>query len=188
MKIIKTERLHIFHLSEINPSDMVYYFLKNQDHFAPTNPPLPEDFYTTPFWEERIKISLSEYSSDTAIRLVLTENDNPKTPIGTVNITQIFRGPFQAAFLGYGLDQNHQGKGYMLEALKAVIHYSFGQLNLHRLMANYLPENIRSAQLLKKLNFIVEGKAYNYLFINGEWRDHILTALTNPHWTSNKVL
>ena len=48
-------------------------------------------------------------------------------------------------------------------------------------MANYIPHNERSGRLLRRLGFMVEGYARDYLFINGAWRDHILTALTNPN-------
>jgi ribosomal-protein-alanine N-acetyltransferase len=49
-------------------------------------------------------------------------------------------------------------------------------------MANYLPENRRSARVLEKLGFRKEGEAKHYLYIDGKWRDHILTSLTNPDW------
>jgi ribosomal-protein-alanine N-acetyltransferase len=56
----------------------------------------------------------------------------------------------------------------------------FGELGFHRIMANYLPHNERSGRLLRRLGFVVEGYARDYLYIHGAWRDHILTALTNP--------
>ena len=49
-------------------------------------------------------------------------------------------------------------------------------------MAAYLPHNQRSANLLKRLGFVVEGYACDYLMINGQWQDHILTSLTNRNW------
>jgi ribosomal-protein-alanine N-acetyltransferase len=55
-------------------------------------------------------------------------------------------------------------------------------LNLHRVMANYLPENERSARLLARLGFCIEGQANAYLQIAGAWRDHILTSLVNAQW------
>lgn len=64
-------------------------------------------------------------------------------------------------------------------ALDALVAYAFGALGLHRVMANHLPDNERSAKLLARLGFEVEGLAKNYLFINGAWRDHVLTARTN---------
>jgi ribosomal-protein-alanine N-acetyltransferase len=46
-------------------------------------------------------------------------------------------------------------------------------------MANYLPTNERSARLLRRLGFVIEGSARDYLFVGGQFRDHVLTALTN---------
>ena len=70
----------------------------------------------------------------------------------------------------------------MAEALQAAINYVFQELNMHRVMANYIPENRRSGNVLKKLGFVVEGYAREYLFINGQWQDHVLTSLTNKAW------
>lgn len=66
----------------------------------------------------------------------------------------------------------------MHEALQAAISYIFDELYLHRIMANYMPHNVRSGHLLSR----VEGMAKNYLFINGAWRDHVLTTLINTNF------
>jgi ribosomal-protein-alanine N-acetyltransferase len=68
----------------------------------------------------------------------------------------------------------------MREALQATIEYVFDVMRLHRVQANYVPENRRSAALLEHLGFVREGLARDYLFINGAWRDHVLTARLNP--------
>jgi ribosomal-protein-alanine N-acetyltransferase len=52
-------------------------------------------------------------------------------------------------------------------------------------MANYMPHNRRSGNVLKRLGFVVEGYARDYLMINGKWEDHIFTSLINPHWRSH---
>ena len=63
-----------------------------------------------------------------------------------------------------------------------MVQYSFHDLNLHRVMANYVPENERSGKLLERLGFVREGVAREYLRIAGQWRDHVLTARINPDW------
>ena len=85
-----------------------------------------------------------------------------------------------AAWLGYNLDESEQGKGYMTEALTASIAYVFRVINVHRLNASYIPSNVKSARILRKLGFVVEGYARDFLFIDGKWRDHILAGIVNP--------
>jgi ribosomal-protein-alanine N-acetyltransferase len=68
----------------------------------------------------------------------------------------------------------------MTEALRAVCAHAFTQMGLHRIQANHLPENLRSAAVLQRLGFEVEGYARSFLLIDGRWRDHVLTALVAP--------
>ena len=100
--------------------------------------------------------------------------------MGSVGLTQIVRGPAQRCSLGYGLDAEAEGQGYMTEALRAVIAHAFETLKLHRVEASYMPTNERSGRVLRRLGFTVEGFARDYVCLNGRWQDHILTALSNP--------
>jgi ribosomal-protein-alanine N-acetyltransferase len=75
----------------------------------------------------------------------------------------------------------------MAEALRATNEFVFREMRLHRIMANYRPENVRSGKLLERLGFVREGLAKDYLFIDGAWRDHILTALVNPRFDTGWV-
>lgn len=124
-----------------------------------------------------------EYNEGRSIRFLLFLKDYPEGEIiGFCNFSQIFRGPFQACYLGYHIDKTFEGKGLMSEAVQKAIEYMFEKQTLHRIMANYMPSNERSARLLHKLGFVVEGYAEKYLLINGNWKDHILTSLTNQNW------
>jgi len=159
---------------------VVAFYTRNRAHLDPWSPPYPEGFFTEPFWRERLEAFHEEYRSGTAVRFVLVLRDDPlERVIGNANFTQITRGPFQACYLGYGIDCDAEGKGYMAEALGAAIRFMFDELKLHRIMANYVPTNERSGKLLRRLGFTVEGYARDYLFIDGAWRDHIMTSLTN---------
>jgi [ribosomal protein S5]-alanine N-acetyltransferase len=103
--------------------------------------------------------------------------------LGWISLSEIVRSVFQAAYLGYMLAENAQGHGYMTEGVRAVVSFAFDELLLHRIMANYMPHNERSAAVLRRLGFTIEGTAKNYLYLDGGWRDHVLTSLTNPHPT-----
>ncbi len=64
----------------------------------------------------------------------------------------------------------------MSEAIKAVVAYSFSKINLSRIEASTLPENVPSRGLLEKSGFKYEGVAQSYLQISGRWRTHVLYA------------
>ena len=118
----------------------------------------------------------------TARWVMLAPQSSGPEVVGTCNFTQIAKGPWRACVLGYQIARRHEGRGLMREALSATIDYAFRDMRLHRVMANYRPENARSARLLERLGFVREGFARDYLFIDGAWRDHVLTSKTNPEF------
>lgn len=93
--------------------------------------------------------------------------------IGKVKISSIVLGSFRNGIIGYSIDEKEQGNGYMKEAVKLAIEYAFNELDLHRIEASAMIDNIKSQRVLKSCNFKELGLNEKYLFINGEWRDHI---------------
>lgn len=159
---------------------MVAYFEKNRAHLSPWEPPFPGGMFTTSFWERRLLQNRDEYAAGKTMRLALFEKDRSGGPVlGHANFTQFVRGAFMACTLGYSLDEQAQGQGLMYEGLQVALRHVFDELKLHRVQANYMPINERSAKLLRRLGFRVEGYARDYIFINGAWRDHILSSLVN---------
>lgn len=132
--------------------------------------------------QKRLESWIKECEEGKSARFFIRPKEDLSKIIGFCNFTQIFYGSFQACYLGYKIDQEYEGKGLMFEALEASIRYVFEELGIHRIMANYMPINTRSAKLLHRLGFTVEGYARNYLLINGKWEDHILTALSVEQW------
>jgi ribosomal-protein-alanine N-acetyltransferase len=92
------------------------------------------------------------------------------------------RGAANFCNVGYSLAETAQSHGYMTEPFKASTEYIFQELNFHRIMANYMPHNRRSGNMLKKIGFVIEGYARDYILINSKWEDHVLTSLTNYNW------
>jgi [ribosomal protein S5]-alanine N-acetyltransferase len=165
------------------------FFARNRTHLLPWQPPEPEGLFTVEYWDRQIAAIHEGFDSGTSVRLWMWEKTNMDRMIGTIGFSQIFRGPFCSCTLGYQLDQQAEGRGMMFEALQVAIRYMFEQQQLHRIAANYRPENVRSGKLLARLGFRIEGFAKEYLFIDGAWRDHVLTSLTNdrfkPAWLGN---
>jgi ribosomal-protein-alanine N-acetyltransferase len=97
---------------------------------------------------------------------------------GVFTISQIFRGAFQSAYLGYYAHARHAHQGYMREAIAQVVDHAFGPLGLHRIEANIQPGNQPSIALARGAGFRLEGYSPRYLLIGGQWRDHERYALT----------
>jgi ribosomal-protein-alanine N-acetyltransferase len=177
---LTTERLVLRLPLAADATRVAAYFNANREHHGPWSPPRPEAFFTECFWAERLPLYLAEFARGEGVRFVLSTRADPDGEIvGDVNLSQICRGAFQACYLGYNLDHCYVGSGVMAEALTEVIRYAFEDLMLHRIQANYIPTNERSGRLLRRLGFTVEGYARDYLYIDGAWRDHVLTSLTN---------
>ena len=107
---------------------------------------------------------------------VYADRDAPAL-IGGVTLTNVRRGVTQAATLGYWLGAPYTGRGFMSDALSALIPFAFDVLRLHRIEAAVMPRNTPSVRLLDRLGFAREGVARRYLKIAGTWEDHIAFAL-----------
>lgn len=150
-------------------------------------PPVSEAYFTEGYWRERLAAWADEYRADRGARFVmqLRPRDGGEPPLdapllGSCSYTNFVRGAFHACHLGYQVGREYEGRGLMSEALRGCNAFVFGTLRMHRIMANFRPENDRSRALLQRLGFTEEGFAKDYLFIDGAWRDHVLTALVNP--------
>lgn len=133
------------------------------------------------------KKNLLEFKNGHSLQGYIFEKSNPTSVIGHISLSPILRGPAQFSFLGYGISLNKQNQGYMTEILEQTIQFAFNDLHLHRIMANHVPDNERSSRLLKRLGFTVEGYAKEHLHLNGQWQDHVLTALINPKWENMPI-
>jgi ribosomal-protein-alanine N-acetyltransferase len=106
---------------------------------------------------------------------------------GVFTVSQIVRGAFQSAFLGYYGCAAHARRGYMRSGIQLVLQHAFADLRLHRLEANIQPGNIPSLALARGAGFRLEGFSPRYLLIGGRWRDHERWAITSEEWKGRIV-
>lgn len=106
--------------------------------------------------------------------------------MGSIAISQIVRGFFRSAYLGYQIGEEFSGQGYMTEAIQLALRYAFVNLKLHRLEANIQPDNAASIALVKRAGFVCEGYSRRYLKICGRWRDHERWALLLEDWSKQR--
>lgn len=158
---------------------MAAYHRKNRAHLQPWEPARGADFFTESFWEFRLQFWEEQHRIGTAAYFISVDESDLQV-IATCSLTNVVGGAFKACNMGYSVSEDMQGKGAMTALLKHSIDIAFNDMGLHRIMANYMPRNTRSAAVLKRLGFVKEGLAKSYLLINDTWEDHVLTALVNP--------
>lgn len=94
--------------------------------------------------------------------------------VGRIALTNIARGPFQSAQLGYWVAADVNGRGVATAAVARVVRIAFDELGLHRLEAGTLVHNVASQRVLERNGFLRYGLAPRYLRIAGDWQDHVL--------------
>jgi ribosomal-protein-alanine N-acetyltransferase len=102
--------------------------------------------------------------------------------VGVFNLSEIVRGLFQSAYLGYYGFAPHAGKGYMTEGMALALDVAFRRLRLHRVEVNIQPTNQRSLALAERVGFVREGYSRRYVKIAGRWRDHVRYAILAEEW------
>ncbi len=101
--------------------------------------------------------------------------------VGTCGFFLWNRG-WRKCTLGYELARTAEGKGYMTEALRAVIAWGWSDMALNRIEAEVHPENSNSIALLERLGFVVEGRLRQVGFWSGNFHDMLQTALLHQEW------
>ena len=102
--------------------------------------------------------------------------------VGVFNFSEIVRGAFQSAYLGYFGFASHTGSGYMTEGMALALDIAFVRLKLHRVEVNIQPTNTRSLRLAQRVGFTREGFSRRYVKIAGRWRDHVRLAILAEDW------
>lgn len=153
---------------------------RNRDHLTPFEPEWAEDSLTEDSFLRRLARQDRDRKAGLSSSFLIFLRDGPI--LGGINLNNIVYGAARFGSFGYWLGEEYQGHGYMTEAAKTLIAYTFDGLKLHRINAATLAHNGRSIRLLRRLRFEEEGFARHYIQINGEWQDHILFGLTVEHY------
>ncbi|MCX7888780.1 MAG: GNAT family N-acetyltransferase [Rhodobacteraceae bacterium] len=148
---------------------------ESRDFLTPWEPMWSADHLSRKAFTNRVYWAARAEAQGTAVPLMMIRRSDDSL-VGAVTLDNIRRGPSQAGTLGYWTGGRFARQGYMLEALRAVVHFAFADLDLSRLEAACLPENAASRGVLEKAGFKYEGVAQSYLQINGRWRNHVLYA------------
>ena len=152
---------------------------RSRQHLQPWEPVWPRDVHSKADWSRRLRAWNEGWRKGRAyVFLIRRLNDNRL--VGGVSFTNVRGWPAQACNLGYWIGAEHEGQGYMREAVAALCAWAFETLDLWRIEAGTLPGNDRSQRVLTSVGFREEGYARAYLEIAGQRQDHVLFALVRP--------
>ena len=147
----------------------------SRDFLTTWEPSWARDHLTRKSFTNRVYWAQRSITNRTALPLFLIRRSD-EVLLGAITLDHIRRGPAQAGTTGYWIGAPFARHGYMREAIHALVHYAFTELDLSRIEAGCLPENTPSRRLLESCGYKYEGVAQSYLQINGRWRNHVLYA------------
>ncbi|MDB2122061.1 MAG: GNAT family protein [Clostridium sp.] len=157
-------------LTPEHAQNLLDYYIRNKKHLEPFEPLRDNSFYTYEVQKNILSDSYRQFLNGTAVDLGIFKDDYL---IGKLKLSNIVYGIFKSGILGYSIDKDEQGKGYMKEAVNLVVNYAFEDLDLHRIEASALVDNEPSKHVLIGCGFTELGINKKYLYINGGWKDHI---------------
>lgn len=166
---LKGKNIELKILTPEDGEQVLDYYLRNKKYLEPFEPSRDKEFYTLEGQIQGLSESYKQFLNGTSVNFGIYKNKNL---IGKIQLSNIVRGVFKNSFVGYSIDEKEQGKGYMKEALRLVLDYAFDDMELHRVEASTLVDNIRSQRVLNGCGFKEIGVSEKYLYINGKWRDH----------------
>jgi [ribosomal protein S5]-alanine N-acetyltransferase len=150
--------------------------LRNGEFFQKYSPTFGGDYYKLDSKCNYISNSRKQREEDKAYAFGIYLKDNGAL-IGDVSLYRISRGSLQRCLIGYSLDKQHNGSGYMTEAVSLAVEFAFNELKLHRVEAGVMLNNIGSMRVLEKAGFHREGIEQKGVKINGQWEDHQIFAI-----------
>ena len=156
--------------------------LSNRGHTGPWDPVRDESFYTEAGQRLELDLDQRSWAAGSAYAFAVLDSERDDRLIGRVALSNVVRGPWQNATLGYWIDKDALGRGHATRAVRLVLRFAFEHAGLHRVQPAIIPRNTRSVRVAEKAGFRLEGRALRYLKINGAWEDHDVYALTAEDW------
>ncbi|MNB75717.1 putative ribosomal N-acetyltransferase YdaF [compost metagenome] len=173
-------RVYFRYPEEADAEELTAMYKRNREFFEKFSPSIPDDFYTVEHQLQIINQTRADRDEDRKYNFIVCHKEDDRI-IGSIGLSFVVRGPLQSCMVGYSLDRDYNGKGYMTEAVKQVVSYAFEELKFHRITGEASPRNPGSIRVLENAGFHKEGIARSNVKINGVWEDHQVLAIINPN-------
>jgi len=169
--VLETQRLILRALCPSDLDDLYEYASDHEiDHYVPW-----EHYENIDEARENLNMFLEQYDKDGFGAWGIEHRTDQKL-IGLINTSK--PGYNRRVEVGYAISRAYWGQGYATEALRAVIQFGFEKMELARIEAVVLPENIASARVLEKAGMQFEGLLRKYQVWKDQPSDLKMYAIT----------
>jgi ribosomal-protein-alanine N-acetyltransferase len=156
---------------------------RNTGFLRPWEPRRPVE-YTPEAQDAQLQHMIESAALDRSYHFGIFQLDD--SLVGSITLSNVARGAWQNATVGYFIDESHNGKGFAAEAIRLVVLIAFSDIGLHRVQAGVMPRNPASMRALEKAGFRREGVSARYVQIDGVWEDHVMFAITQEDVVLNR--
>jgi [ribosomal protein S5]-alanine N-acetyltransferase len=181
MTILRTPTTYIRRLVVADAKEMLALRERNRGFLQPWEPLKQRDYLTLGVQQLEIQRSDQEWLADRGYAFGIFDAASDEL-VGRLALSNIVRGAWQNATLGYFVGEEYNGRGHCTSAVGLVLEFAYETARLHRVQAATMLSNISSARVLEKNGFAFEGVGRRYLRINGNWEDHNVYSLTVEEW------
>ncbi|MCD6062545.1 MAG: family N-acetyltransferase [Flavipsychrobacter sp.] len=162
--VIETERL-LLRAIDVADLDALFVLRTNDDAIFH----LDKEKQTRNEVAQMIERIQNDYTYNNAINWVISRPDNTSL-MGLIGFWRVDKMHHRAE-IGYMLHPDHWRKGYLNEAMTAVMHFGFNEMNLHSVEGHVNPSNHASIGLLEKHGFQKEAHFKENYHFRGKFRD-----------------
>ncbi len=127
-----------------------------------------------------INLALETYREEKDIMWSIFQKGE-EVPIGLVTLWNLNADSLMGE-LGYELNRDYWRHGIMFEALKAVIDWAMGGMDINRIEACPIEENSGSVRILEKLGFKLEGNLRERIHFNGRFWNQLYFGFLKSDW------
>ena len=178
---IETDRLRLSVLRKTEAPRVTEYFVRNRDFHRQFSQTHPASYFTISEQRKFLAYDCDSFLAGSLVPFWISLKDSGEI-IGRVSFFNLAYGGMMNCAVGYHLDKDHTGQGFMSEALEASCSFMFKEYKMHRIEAFILPENEASIRLIERSGFVKEGSRASYMHINGKYRDHEAYYLLEPDY------
>lgn len=172
--VLVTDRLILRRIT-IDDANEIFFLRNDESVMKYIDRPRAKSLNDVAVWLDKVDANIA---NDDAVAWGVSLKGEQKL-IATTSFHVLIKENYRAE-IGYVMHPAYHGKGYMQEAVKAMISYGFNSMGLHSIEAQVNPENGASIKVLERAGFVREAYFKENYFWDGKFLDSAIYSLLAP--------